>query len=190
MAEIQITVTGDGRDAKGRRIAHCICPACGQPFSARWDHVKSGRTKRCPACRGVGPRVDAQAPPIAAPAIPAPAEINEGELTPPNPHKMLTPDWYRYEIASCDTTLRVLLDQAGQLVRKMEEEGGIAPSGMDGKSADELFAKNVRTVTNLRKSKRALEQELYVLESPKQKAMTPLQAVAARAAGIPRGRKQ
>ena len=184
MAEIQITVTGDGRDAKGRRIAHCLCPACGQPFSARWDHVKSGKTKRCPTCRGNAPRVDAQATPIAAPAIPAPP-ITEPALSEPEERNA---EWYRAAIAEQKAGLARAEKDVKDYGLLVSVEG-IQPAGMDGKSKAALYREAVSTATVFRKEIKRLEARLYELEGQKQQTITPLQSVAMRAAAI-RGQKR
>jgi len=170
-----ITITGEGR-AKGRRIAHCLCPDCGAPFSARWDHVKCGKVKRCPACRGTAPRVEAPAPapPITEPVIHAQ----------PTEPVAQTPEWYRAEIDWREKTLSTLMEQAGALARLIESEGGVQPSGMDGKSAAALYRENITTAAALRKDKRALEAELYAIEGRKEKTLSPIQSVMQRAAAL------
>jgi hypothetical protein len=185
MADIQIT--GEGRDPKGRRLFHCLCPDCGQPFSARADNVRKGKTKRCTACRGAAPKVEAPAPPMPAPAPPITKPVIPTQATEPTPEPR-SAEWYRSEIASRAATLDTLMAQAGDLARLIESEGGVQPAGADSKSAAQLYRENVSTSAALRKEKRALETELYAIEGRKEKSLTPIQSVMARAAAL-RGKR-
>lgn len=182
---VEIQITGEGR-AKGRRIAHCLCPDCGAPFAARWDHIKSGKVKRCPPCRGTAPRVEAPAP--SAPAPLPTQSAPEAAKAEPNLPEPMTPEWYKAEIASRAATLNTLMAQAGDLARLIESEGGVQPSNMDGKSAAALYRENVSTTAALRKEKRALEAELYAIEGRKEKTLSPIQSVMQRAAAL-RGKR-